>query len=196
MGQAWYVLLTIPRAEYLAAAELEKDEFQVFFPRVKAPHSRLGHQDEPLFPGYLFLRLDIEETGLPSFRPSHKIVGWVKFGNILPTVPDVDISELSSRLEAVNSGDSMWRRYQPGESVRVISGNIDKLGEVLEEGKSAQGRVRVLMEFMGRQIPVQVPWGDLQPIDHQTDEIKLRPRRTRGRGRWTKEFRPEAVVTA
>ena len=47
----------------------------------------------------------------------------------------------------------MWRRYQPGEPVRVISGNIDKLGEVLEEGKSAQGRVRVLMEFMGLHLP-------------------------------------------
>ena len=58
MGSNWYVLRTEPRAEYMATREMDRDGFEVFFPCVEAAHSRFGHADTPLFPGYLFLRCD------------------------------------------------------------------------------------------------------------------------------------------
>ena len=45
MEPRWYVVRTETRAEYLAAAELARDEFEVFFPRIKSPHDRIGHDE-------------------------------------------------------------------------------------------------------------------------------------------------------
>ena len=196
MGLSWYVLITEPRAEYLAASELNKDEFEVFFPRVKTPHHRAGHVDEPLFPGYLFLHVDPDAGRWPSFRPAHRLKGWVNFAGMVPSIPDETITELARRVDMLNASDGLWHRYQPGETVRVVSGNIDNLAQVVEEAKSPQGRARVLMEFMGRQIQAQVPWADLRPVEHGPNENQRPPRRTRGGGRWIRGFGPAASARA
>lgn len=196
MGFSWYVLLSEPRAEYLADVELRKDGFEIFFPRIQTTHPRGGHIDEPLFPGYLFMRCDADSDGWPTFRPAHRIVGWVNFQGIVPTVPDEVIVDLARRLEPNNNSAGLWHRFKPGEKVRVVSGIIDDPAMVIEEAKSPQGRAKVLMDFMGRQVQVQVPWGDLRSVQDQQHESQRPPRRTRGQSRWIRGFGPAAVAQA
>ena len=194
MSLNWYVLRTEPRAEYLAAAELGGDGYEIFLPRVTSPNHRVGHDDLPLFPGYLFLRCDPESGGWPAFCLRHRVSGWVRFGGVIPTMPDEVISELQLRVESINSGKGLWQRFLPGEKVLVNSHGIEGLGEVIEEAKTPQARARVLLQFMGRLIQAQVPWSDLRPVQDQTTEIQHLPRRTRGGGRWIQGFGPRVAV--
>ena len=53
---AWHIIRTKPRAEYMAARELDRDGFEIFFPRIKVAQPRVGHTDDPLFPGYLLIK--------------------------------------------------------------------------------------------------------------------------------------------
>ncbi len=122
--------------------------------------------------------------------------GWVSFGGEVPSVPDEVVSVLRERAEAIDREGGLWRHYRPGETVRIISNNIESLAEVIEEAKSPQARVKVLLSFMGRLVSAQVPWENLQPTEDLSSE-KLRPtRRTRGRGRWIQGFGPRAAATA
>jgi len=86
----------------------------------------------------------------------------------------------------MKSSGSMWHRYKTGDQVRVMSGKVQGLAEVLEESASPQSRVRVLLQFMGGQVKAQIPWGDIRPMEQGTQETELRQRNTRGRGRWIK----------
>ena len=193
MALGWYVLRIQPRAEYLAAEELSRDGFEIFFPCVKSPTHRIGHTDEPLFPGYLFLRGDYATHGWPSFRPSHRVAGWVIFEGVAPSIPDDVVSELAQRVEQINGTTGLWRRFIPGEKVKVISGALEGLAEVVEEAKSPEGRARVLLQFMGRLVPLLVPWENLRPVQESDIERPRPPRRTRGGGRWLRDFRPQPV---
>lgn len=195
MALSWYVLATEPRAEYIAAAELRRDGLEIFFPLVKAMHHRAGHADEPLFPGYLFLRLSTNPENWPSFRPAHRVIGWVNFQGVVPSVPEEAIANLERRVEAINAGEGLWRRFTPGETVRIVSGHIDSLAKVVAEAKSPQGRANVLLDFMGGQISAQVPWTDIRPVENQTREKQRAPRRTRGNRRWIQSFRTDLVPT-
>lgn len=196
MGR-WYVIRTDSRSEYMATKELESEGFQVFFPRVRSPHPRGGHHDIPLFPGYLFLNIDPDLEGWPTFRQSSKILGWVRFGGEIPWLPSSVIDELRHRLEEIDDDGGLWRRYQPGEKVLVAAGSIESIAEVVEGTKSPQGRVKVLMEFMGRIVPALVPWSDLRPVEDATQVAPLRPpRRTRGNRRWLREFKPGPAITS
>ena len=196
MARRWYIVRTKPRAEYLAAEELGRDGFETFFPRVKSPHNRNSHADTPLFPGYLFLRCELDGDGRSSFQQGHHVLGWVSFGGEVPSVPDEVVSALRERAAAIDRGGGFWRRYRPGEKVRINSNNIESLAEVIEEAKSPQVRVKVLLSFMGRLVSAQVPWENLQPTEDLSGE-KLRPaRRTRGRGRWIQGFGPLPVASA
>ena len=92
MGKAWYVLRTESRAEYMAANALESDGYEVYLPKVKTPTPRIGHFDVPLFPGYLFLRCDIESQGWPMFHREHRVAGWIRFDGSVSPIPDDIVS--------------------------------------------------------------------------------------------------------
>ena len=196
MGLRWYVARTQPRAEFLAANELVRDGHQVFFPRVKAVLPRVGHPDLPLFPGYLFLQCDPDNGGWPSFRPAHRIIGWVRFGGEIPWLPDETVTALMERSEMINRQGGLWRQFLPGDKVDVVSGTLNGMAEVIEAAKSPHARVQVLLQFMGRIVRAQIPWENLRPIEDPGMERPRHPRRTRGKGRWVRDFRPASTVGA
>ena len=190
MATRWYVIRTESRSEYLAASELDRDGFEVFFPRVTVVHPRKGHGDTPLFPGYLFLHCNLEEDSGPSFRRAHRVLGWVRFGGDIPWLPDQFVAEMKKRSEMINQEGGLRRRFRPGELVRVEADAVQGIAEVVEDAKSTHSRVKVLLEFMGRSVPAQVPWESLLPIEDGEAGHQRIPRRTRGKGRWVRGFGP------
>lgn len=192
--RAWYLARTKPLSEYVAATALERNGYEMCLPRVKTPRPRRGHDDSPLFPGYLFVRQGTNGHGLPAIQRMAGLIGWVEFDGIVPAVPHEVITELVRRIEAINLDGGDWKRYQPGEHVRVSTGKMDALAEVLEEPKSPESRVKVLIRFMGRLVQARVPWQDLQPLNEgwAARYFERPSRRTRGKGRWIRGFGPRA----
>ena len=197
MSGLWYLIRTKPRCEGRAAASLEREGYELFFPRVRSPLPMAGYTTTPLFPGYLFLRYDGDNQGRPSVRGLPGILGWVHFDGVVPAVPDQVVTDLARRVESINTGGGLWTRFRPGDHVLVVSGRVKSLAEVLEEPKSPQARVRVLLDFMGRLVPAQVPWHSLRPVSEETiaNENRRRFRRTRGRCRWIRGVGPRAVAS-
>ena len=196
MGLRWYVIRTKPRCEHLAAASLESNGFDLFFPRVRVVKPRGRKVVCPLFPGYLFLHHDAETHGWASVLRLPGILAWVKFGGVAPVVPDQVIDELAERVDAINDDGGLWTRFKRGDAVRVVTGKIDSLAEVVEAPRSPQDRVRVLVDFMGRLVPGVVSWEHLRPVKDTSggNEYSRSRRRTRGRGRWIRGFGPRAAV--
>lgn len=188
MSSGWYVLHTKPRAEYLAAAELERDGWEVYLPRIKSPQDRIGHADSPLFPGYFFLRCDPDLLGWPTILNRHRVIGWVGFGGEIPRLPDAFVSNLMERIETIDGEGGLWQRFQAGDKVRVIGCNLDSLAEVVQDTFVSNAPVKVLMHFMGRLIQAKVQRLNLQPVQDSTDDLPRAPRRTRGGGRWIRGF--------
>ena len=196
MSLGWYLARTKPMSEYLALAALERNGYKSYLPRVQTPRPRAGHEDIPLFPGYLFIRQGRNGSGLPAINRMAGIVGWVQFDGEIPEVPGDVIAKLDRRLKAINRHGGHWTRYKPGQKVRVSSGWMEGLAEVLEETKTPQSRVRVLMNFMGQLVQAHVPWQDLRPVDDDAMLVQQEraPRRTRGNGRWIRGFGPRAIA--
>lgn len=192
----WYLVQTRSMSEYTAAAAMEKHGYELYFPRMRTPKPRRGHDDTPLFPGYLFVKSDKTSSRLPSIQTISGLIGWVQFDGIAPSIPDKVISELDKRLNLINQTGGYWTRFRRGEQVRVSSGMMDTLAEILEEPKSPESTAQVLLNFMGRLVPTRVPWQDLRSIgDGEAISYLARPpRRTRGRKRWIHGFGPSAVT--
>ena len=193
MGLRWYCARTTPLAEYLAREHLKSAGLEVFLPCGHTRTPRHGHQDAPLFPGYLFLRYDLDAQGWAPLNRVPQVVGLVAFGGEAPPVPDEVIDELAQRVDAMNGKGSLWTRFQRGQAL----GPMESLAEVVEEAKSPRARVRVLVEFLGRLVEAEVPWIDVQAVgsDQPTGNLDWQPRRrTRGRGRWIRGYGARAVV--
>lgn len=198
MSLKWYAVRTKPQSEYLAGNVLGGQGFEVFLPLVGSPTPRAGRQDTPLFPGYLFLRYDVDRQDWPSLTQLPGILGWVRFNGFVPAVPDEVVELVAERVQAINCTGGLWTRFRRGQRVHVLSGKMEGLAEVVEEPRSPEDRVRVLLEFMGRQVPAQVPWLNLRPIERTALALRLRTdqRRTRGRGRRIREAGEKTLATA
>ncbi len=195
MGQSWYTIRTKPQSEYVATAELERQGFEVFLPCVKSPQPRIGRDDVPLFAGYLFLHCDLNSPEVPSFSVAPHVLGWLNFDGVIPPMPNDAITALTERLEVINSDGGLWRRFEAGETVEVVAGHFQGFAQVVEAAKSPEARVKVLIEFMGRTVPAQVPWESLRSVENAAGWGLPRSRRTRGGRRWIRGFgsRAQAV---
>ena len=165
-----------------------RSALEVYFPELTHIDAVKGDTSVPLFPGYLFLRWNNGEPGLPSLRAFPHVLGWVNFCGVIPAVPDSVVSQLAQWLQDVNSKGGDWRRFEPGQAVRVVAGHVNWLAEVLEGPKSPRARAKVLLSFIGRKVAAEVPWESLQSIEVIAKEQTLPPRRTRGKGRWIRGF--------
>ena len=98
----WYLVHTKPLSEAIAQANLERQGYQVYLPRLA--QSVLGRHPRreritPLFPRYLFLRLREGSQPLGPVRSSVGVRGVVRFGFRYAVVADDVICRLQARAD-------------------------------------------------------------------------------------------------
>ncbi len=196
MALSWYVVRTKPQSEYIAADALRMEGYEHFFPRIQASQRRSGKKEILLFPGYMFVRCDIDGGQWPAIGLLPGVLGWVRFDGVASLIADDVVDELARRVESINDNGGLWIKYKPGQKVRVVSGQFESLAQVAEEPTSSDSKVRVLLEFMGQLVSAEVPWSDLHiaPEDSRGDANHGGRRRTRGRGRWIRNRGSEAIA--
>ena len=197
MFESWYVIQTVPRSEHQAATEIRELGWEVFSPCTSSPDLRARRPQKPLFPGYLFVKCSLTVETQSLMSQARYVAGWVHFEHTIINVPDEIIRELQSRLEAMNRNHGAWTQFQVGQAVYVTSQWFEGLAEVADDSVSAQGRIKVFLEFMGRLVPAQVPWADLRSVETGSPQsLESSHRRTRGRGRWIRGRSPAAGMAA
>jgi transcriptional antiterminator RfaH len=155
----WYVVYTKPRQEQLARENLERQGFETFLPWCQRDRRRRTGwvmATEPLFPRYLFLRVDLARDNTASVRSTTGAVGFVVFGGRPRHVPDLFVGQLAA-LAAPDSrvvpiGPERFRR---GDPVEVKTGPFAGLEGIFLEDKGAD-RVMLLFRILGRENAVAV----------------------------------------
>lgn len=152
---AWYVVHTKVRKEQYAEWQLTRRGVETFLPWIIHP-SRISLDDvlQPLFPGYLFARVDLARQYWDVvWAPGvHRLVG---FGETPSSIDDGLIDFLRAR-----AGDGgvvrMFPVFREGDRVRIKQGPLAGLVGIIEKPCGGRGRVRVLMELLRRQTRVEV----------------------------------------
>lgn len=152
----WYVIYTKPQKEELAQFHLKSKNLEPFFPRLLLPvFSRRQKRVVPLFPNYLFVRIDLEKQ-YDYVRWSPGVKCFVSF-NDTPIPLEEGIAEyLISRANA-DGIISARSDLIVGQEVRICGGPFDGVFGMIERTPDAKGRVKILMTLLSRQISVDVP---------------------------------------
>jgi transcriptional antiterminator RfaH len=154
-GERWYVAHTQPRAESRAIVHLERQGYSVFCPRYRKTvrHARKAKSIlAPLFPNYLFLRLDASRDLWRAVNGTRGIVRLISQGETPQPVPHGIVEALQSRMNAGGVMD-LTPTFKVGQAVRIADGPFADLVGTLEH-LDAAGRVRVLLDLLGRSVCV------------------------------------------
>lgn len=163
--RAWFCLRTQPKREHLAAGHLRQlPAVEVFLPRIRFRRvTRRGAVwvTEALFPNYLFACFEWEAQ-LRAVRYCPGVAGVVHFGRRWPTIPVAVIEDLRRRLGPEELRE-IEEPLRPGDAARVMNGPLEGLEGVVTHVLPARQRVRVLLEFLGRQVSVEMAQHQVAP---------------------------------
>ena len=153
----WFVAHTHPHAESKAMAHLNRQGFEIYFPRYmkRRRHARrIETVAAPLFPRYLFVAIDL---GMQRWRSIYSTIGVSRLvcnGDDPTPVPMGIIEALKSR-EDVNGFIKLDLRppFRAGDKVRVLDGAFSScLG--LFESMAERERIAILLDLLGRKVRV------------------------------------------
>ena len=156
-GTRWYLAQTCPHAEAKASFHLDRQGFSIYCPRYLKQRRHARRVDKiaaPLFPGYVFVAVDLETQRWLAINSTFGVARLVRNGDRPAAVPQLVIEALKLREDASGLVQLDRRpRFAPGDKVRIVGGAFgDCYG--LYEGLSAHERVAILLDLLGRKVRV------------------------------------------
>ncbi len=175
----WYVLHTQSGYENKVKTNLEARTqsmnmeeriFEIVIPLEDVVEFKNGKKvvvQKKVFPGYLLVRMRLDDDSWFVVRNTPGVTGFVGAGNKPSPLPRRDVeSFLSVKVE----GDEQARKGRPrleygmGETVRVKEGPFaDFQGEIVEINED-QLKLKVLVNIFGRETPVELEFAQVGKI--------------------------------
>lgn len=157
-NSAWYVAQTQVQSEAKAGANLAQQGFEVYVPRYLKTirHARrLNVVKAPLFPSYIFVRIDMETQ---RWRAINSTVGVKRLvgheGKPAQIATDV-VEGLKEHEQADGflSVVSPTLRFKAGDAVRILRGAFNSCRGIFQ-ARTDNERVEILLEMLGRKVRV------------------------------------------
>lgn len=142
----WYLIQTKPRQEIRAEENLRRQDFDCYRPQ------KHGKTEEPLFPGYLFIRLDRHMDNWYPIRSTRGVSRVVSFGGEPTPVRDELIEQLRQRLATPVEKP----QFSPGELVTLHGDSFNEL-EAIFVCADGEERSVILLNLLQREQKVRVP---------------------------------------
>jgi transcription antitermination factor NusG len=162
--QHWYAAYTCAHHEKRVAEQLAERDVTHFLPlysSVRRWKDRRVRLTLPLFPGYVFVRLALQDRLRVQEIPS--LVRLVGFGGSPSALPEKEIELLRSSL-----ADEVHAEPHPflivGRRVRIVRGPFASFEGILQR-KRNNFRLIISVELIQRSFAVNVDAADVQPVE-------------------------------
>jgi transcriptional antiterminator RfaH len=159
----WYVIHTKPRQESRALLNLESQGYECYLPELTKQRLQRGVIEvaqEPLFPRYLFIRLDSTQSG-KSWGPIRSTLGvsrLVTFGFDPARVDPLLIDLIKVHTKQIEAEPD--KIYHAGERLLITEGPFVGI-EAVFEMDDGESRAMVLIELLSKPTRLKLPISSL-----------------------------------
>lgn len=157
-SSAWYVAQTQVQSEAKACVNLAQQGFEVYLPRYlrTVRHARrVNVVRSPLFPSYIFVRIDMETQRWRAINSTVGVKRLVGYEGA-PVRIAADVIEGLKDHEQADGFLSMVSpaaRFRAGDAVRILRGAFDSCCGIFQ-AKTDNERVEILLEMLGRKVRI------------------------------------------
>jgi transcriptional antiterminator RfaH len=150
----WVVACTKAQRERWAAENVARQGFEYYLPVTEVSVPRAKQKLQCLFPRYLFVRTDGRWRFLAG---TYGVTSVVMQGQYPAVMPDKTIAQLKAREDS--TGRILLPKlpdpFKKGDRVRINEGAFSGYNGIYQATDSSH-RVKVLLEYLGRQTPVLI----------------------------------------
>lgn len=154
----WFVLQIKAKQELVAKKNLANQGFNTFLPMMRVQKHTRGRwqaKSEPLFPGYLFIEIDLQHQNTSVLRSTRGVLALVRFGSEPRPFPETLLNELMQAGDAEGDVIDPTTYFEKGDNVELISGSLAGLSGIFK-AKNSMERVVVMLNILGNETHVSV----------------------------------------
>lgn len=158
----WYLIQCKPRQDERAEHNLRNQQFVCYRPTHGVDLIRRGRrvqQEESLFPGYLFIRLDRMQDNWFAIRSTRGVARLVTFGQEPTRIPLDIIHAIKAHADLPPACASLCQ----GDRVRITEGPFSEL-EAIFMRADGEERVILLLNLLHREQRIKVPLRSIQQL--------------------------------
>jgi transcriptional antiterminator NusG len=182
MAKRWYVLRVASNKEEQVRDALERKVKieglegtigRILVPTDKRPRPRTKPSEKKfverkLYPGYVFIEMDLEEDGTIGEKPWFLIKETTGVGDFIGSagrpVPmeQTDVDKMLMQVDRPEEGATLSVEYKKGEQVKIKEGPFEDFEGVVDEVNAEKGTVRVIVTIFGRATPVELQYWQVE----------------------------------
>lgn len=109
---------------------------------------------EKIFPGYLLVKMILDDPTWLAVRTTAGITGFVGTGNKPTSLSEAEVANILKFISA--PAPRFKTKFSTGEAVKIIDGPFADFLGTIHEMDEARGKVKVLVSIFGRETPVEL----------------------------------------
>ena len=162
----WYVVHTTSGFEARVAETLrqrvetmglENNIYELLVPtqdRVVIRGGRKATVKEKIFPGYMLVKMEMDDPTWLAVRTTPGITGFVGAGKTPTPLSETEVTNIQKFVAA--PAKRFKTRFSKGEAVKITDGPFSDFLGTIEEIDEEKGKVKVLVSIFGRETPVEL----------------------------------------
>jgi transcription termination/antitermination protein NusG len=177
MNKRWYIVHAYSNFEGKVAEAIrdtaKRQGLAPLFEEVVVPTERVvevrrGRKfetDRKLFPGYVFVKMEMTDAALVMIKNTPKVTGFLGNDNKPRPISDNEAATMLNRVkDIVHDAPRPTVTFEIGELVRVSAGPFESLNGKVEEVDEERARLKVAVSIFGRETPVELGFTEVQKL--------------------------------
>jgi transcription termination/antitermination protein NusG len=180
----WYVVHTYAGyenkvkqnlASRVRSMAVEEKIFEVVIPMEDVIEFKGGRKhvvQRKLYPGYLYIRMDLDDESWYVVRNTPGVTGFVGSGAKPVPLSRREVEDILGVAVDDETGAAVQTEkkarprleYQVGEQVRVVTGPFAEFNGLISEIDVDRSKLKVLVNIFGRETPVELEFGDVAKL--------------------------------
>ena len=177
----WYVVHTYAGyenkvksnlANRIRSMHVEERIFEVVIPMEDVIEFKGGKKvvaQKKVFPGYLLVRMDLDDNSWYVVRNTPGVTGFVGSGAKPSPLSRREVEDILGVPGPVGAGTPEKKarprlEYEVGEQVRVVTGPFADFNGLISEIDVDRSKLKVLVNIFGRETPVELEFGNVAKL--------------------------------
>ncbi|OGD84153.1 transcription termination/antitermination protein NusG [Candidatus Curtissbacteria bacterium RBG_13_40_7] len=165
-GAHWYVVHTYSGHEAkvattlkqrIASQKLEDKILDILVPtqeKIEIKEGQKAKVREKIFPGYLLIRMILDDATWLAVRTTPGITSFVGMSNRPTPLPDEEVGTIQKFMKM--EAPKFKTTFSVGEAVKIVDGPFAEFLGSISEIDETKGKIKVLVSIFGRETPVEL----------------------------------------
>jgi transcription termination/antitermination protein NusG len=162
----WYVIHTYSGYENkvkqnlehrIESMEMSDQIFRVVVPTEEEIEIKNGQRrtvNKKVFPGYVLVQMKLTDDSWYVVRNTPGVTGFVGLGTRPTPLEESEVKAILKQME--EEAPKVRVNYQVGQAVKITDGPFTDFEGTVDAIDQEKGRVRVMVSFFGRDMPVEL----------------------------------------